>query len=290
MSKKTKRSSAKSKKKSASKSPKKKTSKKVKSASKKKPVKKAPKKKVKSVKKIKVKKPAKKITAKKIKPAKAKTVKALAPLKVQKSIVKGSIKEYQRPIHDIKNPVLLKKDSEPIPEYKPTIQPTVKLSDKDIIPTALKTTTSGSFVSTPIKKTDSYSIKPEKEPPGKFEIEIVIRASAELLYEFLVSPSGLSEWFCDDVNIRNGIYTFVWDGQLQQARLLKTVEEQLVRYQWVDKTDGSYFEFKIQRDDLTNDISLIITDFASDKTEQESAKLLWQSQIDKLLHLMGSYF
>ena len=289
MSKKTKGSSAKGKKKIKAKTPKKKTSKKAKPVAKKKPVKKALKKKTKPVKKVKAKKPAKKITAKKIKPAKVKAAK-VAPAKVQKSIVKGSIKEYQRPIHDIKNPVLLKKDSEPIPEFKPTIQPTVKLSDKESTPTTLKTTTSGSFVSTPIKKVDSYSVKPEKEPPGKFEIEIVIRASAELLYEFLVSPSGLSEWFCDDVNIRNGIYTFVWDGQLQQARLLKTVEEQLVRYQWVDKTDGSYFEFKIQRDDLTNDISLIITDFASDKTEQESAKLLWQSQIDKLLHLMGSYF
>ncbi|MBK7667790.1 MAG: SRPBCC domain-containing protein [Sphingobacteriaceae bacterium] len=133
-------------------------------------------------------------------------------------------------------------------------------------------------------------MKPEKEPSGKFEIEIVIRASSAILYEFLVTPSGLSEWFCDDVNIRNGIYTFIWDGQLQQARLLKTIEEQLVRFQWVDKTDGSYFEFKIQRDDLTNDISIIITDFAADKAEQESSKLLWQSQIDKLLHVMGSYF
>ncbi len=291
MSKKTKGSSAKGKKKNTAKTPKKKISKKAKPVAKKKPVKKAIKKKIKPAKKIKAKKPAKKIIAKKIKPAKvAKAIKVVAPAKVQKSIVKGSIKEYQRPIHDIKNPVLLKKDSEPIPEFKPTIQPTVKSSDKDSNPTALKTTTSGSFVSTPIKKTDSYAVKPEKEPAGKFEIEIVIRASAELLYEFLVSPSGLSEWFCDDVNIRNGIYTFVWDGQLQQARLLKTIEEQLVRYQWVDKTDGSYFEFKIQRDDLTNDISLIITDFAADKIEQESAKLLWQSQIDKLLHLMGSYF
>lgn len=291
MSKKTKGSSAKGKKKNSAKPAKKKTSKKAKPVAKKKPARSAPKKKAKAVKKVKAKKPAKKVIAKKIKSAKAvKPVKVATSSKVQKSIVKGSIKEYQRPIHDIKNPVLLKTDNEPIPEFKPTIQPTVKLSDKDSVPTTLKTTSSGSFVSTPIKKMDSYSIKPEKEPPGKFEIEIVIRASAELLYEFLVSPSGLSEWFCDDVNIRNGIYTFVWDGQLQQARLLKTVEEQLVRYQWVDKTDGSYFEFKIQRDDLTNDISLIITDFATDKAEQESAKLLWQSQIDKLLHLMGSYF
>lgn len=288
MSKKNKGSSAKTKKKIATKSPKKKTSK---SAPKKKSVKPAPKK-----------KPANKVTAKKIKPAKklaakkiksVKTTKVISNAKSQKTIVKGSIKEYNKPDQDIKNPVLLKKDSSPIPEFKPIIQASSKADSdksKENYPSALKNTSSASFVSTPGKKTESYSIKPEKEPAGKFEIEIVIKASAGILYEFLVTPSGLSEWFCDDVNIRNGIYTFIWDGQLQQARLLKTIEEQLVRYQWVDKSDGSYFEFKIQRDDLTNDISLIITDFAADKAEQESSKLLWQSQIDKLLHIMGSYF
>jgi uncharacterized protein YndB with AHSA1/START domain len=311
MSKKSKGSSAKSKSKVKAKAPKKSASKKSKPAAKKsaRPAsgksKSAPKKKIKPAKKavkparsVKA-KAAKKTAVKKSKPLKAskavKAVKPVASVKDQKTIVKGSIKEYKKPIDDIKNPVLLKKENSPIPEFKPLIETAVKNNgenhkQKESFPTALKTTSNSSFVSTPVKKVDSYSIKPEKEPPGKFEIEIVIRASAELLYEFLVTPSGLSEWFCDDVNIRNGIYTFVWDGQLQQARLLKTVEEQLVRYQWVDKTDGSYFEFKIQKDDLTNDISLIITDFATDKSEQESAKLLWQSQIDKLLHVMGSYF
>lgn len=287
MSKKNKGSSAKTKKKVATKSPKKKTSKPVakkkaaKPVAKKKPVKKVAAKKA---------KPAKKIVAKKATSSKA--VKSAPIAKHQKTVVKGSIKEYNKPNQEIKNPVLLKKDSSPIPEFKPIIQPTSKVDSdksKDTL-SALKNTSSASFVSTPIKKVESYSVKPEKEPAGKFEIEIVIRASSAILYEFLVTPSGLSEWFCDDVNIRNGIYTFIWDGQLQQARLLKTIEEQLVRFQWVDKTDGSYFEFKIQRDDLTNDISLIITDFATDKIEQESSKLLWQSQIDKLLHVMGSYF
>lgn len=145
-------------------------------------------------------------------------------------------------------------------------------------------------ITNPIKKTDSYAIKPEKEPAGKFEMEFVIHASSEMLYEFLSTPSGLSEWFCDDLNIRNGIYTFIWDDQLQQARLLKTVELQLVRFQWVDKTDGSYFEFRIQRDDLTNDISLIITDFADSAGDRESSKLLWNSQVEKLMHVIGSIF
>ena len=60
------------------------------------------------------------------------------------------------------------------------------------------------------------------------------------------SPSGLSEWFSDDVNIRDGIYTFFWDGSEQKARLLTLKEEEFIRYQWMDRSDGSYFEFRIE--------------------------------------------
>lgn len=255
----------------------------------KKPAKKIVKKAAKPAKKIIVKKPIAKVKA--VKPAKpAKPVKVVKPLPLTKT--HPAKIEFKKPTEVYKNAPVSKKDNEPIPEYKPTIKATVKTesSNKDGFPTALKSTSASSFITNAGKKTESYSIKPEKEPAGKFELEFVIRSSATILYEFLVTPSGLSEWFCDDVNIRNGIYTFVWDGQLQQARLLKTIEEQLVRFQWVDKTDGSYFEFRIQRDDLTNDISLMVIDFANEKGEQESSKLLWASQIDKLLHILGSSF
>lgn len=145
-------------------------------------------------------------------------------------------------------------------------------------------------ITNPIRRNDSYAVKVEKEPNGKFELEFVFHASAEMLYEFVSTASGLSEWFCDDLNIRNGIYTFIWEDQLQQARLLKTVDLQIVRFQWVEKTDGSYFEFRIQKDDLTNDISLIVTDFAESVSERESSKLLWNSQVEKLRHVLGSIF
>jgi uncharacterized protein YndB with AHSA1/START domain len=145
-------------------------------------------------------------------------------------------------------------------------------------------------ITNPVKRSDSYSIKPDKEPIGKFELEFVVHASADMIYEFISTPSGLSEWFCDDLNIRNGIYTFIWEDAMQQARLLKTVDLQLVRFQWVDKTDGSYFELRIQRDDLTNDISLMITDFAESAVERESSRLLWHNQIEKLMHVLGSVF
>lgn len=140
------------------------------------------------------------------------------------------------------------------------------------------------------KSIPGYAVKTEKEPPGKFEMEFVIRASGDLIYEFFSTPSGLSEWFCDDLNIRNGVFTFIWDDQIQQARLLKTIDGALARFQWVEKTDGSYFEFKIQKDDLTNDISLIITDFADTPADLVSSKKLWQSQIEKLMQVLGSVY
>ncbi|MCC6689938.1 MAG: SRPBCC domain-containing protein [Bacteroidia bacterium] len=116
-----------------------------------------------------------------------------------------------------------------------------------------------------------------------------MRCSESLLYEFTTTPSGLSEWFADDVNVRDGIYTFFWDGSQQDARLLSLKEDLFVRYQWKEKTDGSYFEFRIQTDELTGDVSLIITDFAETEEEHLSAKLLWDTQIDKLMKTIGSH-
>jgi len=52
--------------------------------------------------------------------------------------------------------------------------------------------------------------------------------------------------------------------------------------------EESYFEFTIQVDDLTNDVSLIITDFADDEQEQEENTMLWDTQVESLKHALGS--
>ncbi len=262
---------------------------------------------VKAVKKaIAVKKPV----SKKIEPKKPAVKNTPKKVEIKKTEAKKIETKHEKPLKTISKtaPVVLKKETAPVKEEK-IAETSTKKSVKDFngstdvlaitntIPKKEKIEISlskiasiSSSITNPIKKTDSYAIKPEKEPNGKFELEFIIHASADMLYEFLSTPSGLSEWFCDDVNIRNGIYTFIWDGQMQQARLLKTVDILLVRFQWVDKNDGSYFEFRIQRDDLTNDISLIITDFADTNSERESSKLLWGSQVEKLMHVIGSIF
>jgi len=124
----------------------------------------------------------------------------------------------------------------------------------------------------------------------KFELEIPLRASPKMLFPFLSTPSGLSEWFCDDVNSRSELFTFFWDGSEEQARLLKKQMDKMVRFRWLsDEEDGldTYFEFRIEVDALTNDTSIIVTDFA-DANEVEEAKQLWESQIHELQHTIGA--
>lgn len=122
----------------------------------------------------------------------------------------------------------------------------------------------------------------------KFQLEYPIHSSINILYKRLFTPSGLSEWFADDVHIRNNVYTFYWDGSEQSAKLVKKKENEFVRFHWVDNEDDSYFEFAIQVDDLTNDVSLIITDFAEDEEEKDGNALLWDTQVESLKHALGS--
>jgi uncharacterized protein YndB with AHSA1/START domain len=125
----------------------------------------------------------------------------------------------------------------------------------------------------------------------KYEIEFIINTSPKILYNFLLTPSGLSEWFSDDVNIRDNEYTFFWDGEESKAKLLTKKKDDLVKFQWIDEDDpeefkNTYFEFKIQVDPMTRETALIVTDFA-DEDELESAQHLWESQISELKHILG---
>ena len=54
----------------------------------------------------------------------------------------------------------------------------------------------------------------------KYELEFPIHASTSMLYNYISTPSGLSEWFADNVNSRGELFTFIWDGSEEQAKLL----------------------------------------------------------------------
>ena len=121
----------------------------------------------------------------------------------------------------------------------------------------------------------------------KFEIEFVIQSSPQMLYQYLATPSGLSEWFADNVNSRGEKFTFIWDGAEEEAKLLKRKTDEFVRFAWEEADDDSFFEMKIIVDEITKDVSLFITDFAEDDEIDES-KMLWTNQVSDLKQGLGS--
>ncbi|QKJ28581.1 hypothetical protein HQ865_02015 [Mucilaginibacter mali] len=121
----------------------------------------------------------------------------------------------------------------------------------------------------------------------KFNIEYEIKSSPRILYSFLSEPNGLTQWFADDVAVRDQVYTFTWDGEQQKAKLLLMKENKLVRFKWVDDDPSCYFEMEILQDELTNDVALGVTDFATEDTIAER-KLIWDNQIDYLISVLGA--
>ncbi|KAA1245963.1 START-like domain-containing protein [Aquimarina sp. RZ0] len=123
----------------------------------------------------------------------------------------------------------------------------------------------------------------------KYELEFVIQSSPQLLYQYISTPSGLSEWFSDNVNSRGELFTFIWDDSEEEAKLLSKKSGERIKFRWIDDDDGTdyFFEMRIQVDEITKDVSLMVTDF-SDDDEMEESKMLWENMISNLKHVLGS--
>ena len=121
----------------------------------------------------------------------------------------------------------------------------------------------------------------------KFELEYTLNTSPTILYNRLSTPEGLSEWFADDVNLRKGKYTFVWEGTKQAALLLQKKANKFIRFRWEDdEEEDAFFEFRIDTDELTGDVALLITDFA-EEGEKDDAIYLWDTQVSGLRQAIG---
>jgi len=124
----------------------------------------------------------------------------------------------------------------------------------------------------------------------KYELEFPIHASPQLLFQYLSTPSGLSEWFADNVNSRGELFTFIWDDSEEHAKLIMKKNGERIKFKWLDdeNDDASiFFEMRIQVDEITKDVSIMVTDFA-EEDEVEESKMLWENQISGLKQVLGS--
>ncbi|RAU83356.1 START-like domain-containing protein [Pontibacter arcticus] len=126
----------------------------------------------------------------------------------------------------------------------------------------------------------------------KFVREYPINASAKLLYPYLSSPSGLSQWFCDDAKINEDkIFNFIWDGRSHFAEMTGFRSNRSVRFLFLDDQkkhvpDASYIDFSIESSELTQEQFLKIVDY-TDEDDVEELEELWDNLILNLRETVG---
>lgn len=124
----------------------------------------------------------------------------------------------------------------------------------------------------------------------KYELEFPINSSPQLLYQYISTPSGLSEWFADNVNSRGEFFTFIWNDSEEKARVASKKTGEKIKFRWIDENDVDtdyFFELRILEDEITKDVSLMVIDYA-EEDEVDEATLLWENQISDLKHVIGS--
>ena len=132
---------------------------------------------------------------------------------------------------------------------------------------------------------------------GKQKINIeypLATKSPAIIWEQISSAHGLERWFADHVNEEEeGILKFTWgepwtEQDVRQAHVIESVKFDHIRLKWdyEDDDEESYFEMRIEKSDLTNNLNLLITDFADDD-DVDGLKILWESMLDRLHRASG---
>lgn len=120
-----------------------------------------------------------------------------------------------------------------------------------------------------------------------YTLEYPVRCSPGILYDFLRTPAGLQEWFADKVDERDGVFSFSWNGTTDNADLLESEDDKFVKFRWDHQSKDEFFEFRIEKSEVTNQTILIIKDFA-EKKEIKDQSQLWEYQVKDLFHRIGS--
>lgn len=120
-----------------------------------------------------------------------------------------------------------------------------------------------------------------------YALEYPVRCSPSILFEFLSTPAGLQEWFADKVDEKDNVFSFSWNGSVEKAEIIEQEQDKFIRYHWLHAPKEEYFEFKIEKTEITNQTVLVIKDFA-EKSEIKDQSQLWEYQVKDLFHRLGN--
>lgn len=125
----------------------------------------------------------------------------------------------------------------------------------------------------------------------KFTAEYELRASPKMLFPYVSTASGLSQWFASKVNaMPNQMFDFIWDGESHPARLATIRQNKSVKFDFLptaEERDHAYIEFRLDVSDLTQSTFLKVTDFSTN-TDADDLRALWNGLMENLREIVGS--
>ena len=125
-----------------------------------------------------------------------------------------------------------------------------------------------------------------------FTADYELHSSVKMLYPYIQTASGLSEWFADDVRISpEKVFTFVWDNEEHKAVITSHRTNHFVRFGYLpesdeDKKDPSYVELNLEVNELTQMTFLKVYDY-SDFDDMEELQDLWDGLVENLKKVVG---
>ena len=125
-----------------------------------------------------------------------------------------------------------------------------------------------------------------------FTADYELHASAKLLFPYIQTASGLAQWFASNVNISpEKVFIFIWEQEQKKAKLDSFRLNHYVRFEFLaddssSTDDPSWFEIRLETDDLTQLTYLRVSDY-SDFDDMEELKEIWDDLIEKLKSVVG---
>ena len=109
-----------------------------------------------------------------------------------------------------------------------------------------------------------------------------------MLFPYISTASGLSQWFADDVNItEDKVYNMFWDGEVNRAKIVSIKANRYIKFEFEGKDDDdlNFIEIRLEMNELTQEVYIKITDY-SDIDNQEVSDM-WEGLIHDLKEIVG---
>jgi len=141
----------------------------------------------------------------------------------------------------------------------------------------------------------SFSISmalPDTQTKTRFVVEFPINASPKILFPYLATASGLTQWFCDDVRYVEGQrLNFIWDQENHYAEISGQRLNRAVRFVFLDDhrqpvADADFLEFTLDSSQVTDEVYLRVVDYSAGHSDDEQNEM-WEGLVAKLREQVG---